>query len=140
MAKNVHNGSCLCGAVTFEAAGDPVLVAQCHCPDCQKASGAPHVAFAAFPEAAVTIAGALKGFKKPADAGVLSDRRFCPECGSWIAGRPGSAPGVIALTLATMDDASDMPIQMRFFDRRRRAWDPVDTAMLALPAMPPAQA
>lgn len=132
-----YKGSCLCGAVTYEATGDPVVALQCHCLDCQKASGAAHVAFAAFPEAAVTIKGKLQSFETKADSGKTSRRYFCPSCGSWIAGRPESAPGVVALSMATMDGPVSIPIQFRVFDKRRRPWDVVDPALPAFPAMPP---
>ncbi len=137
MPQQTFNGSCLCGAVAYEAKGDPVVALQCHCLDCQKASGAGHVAFAAFPESAVTIKGTLKMFETKTDSGSHSKRYFCPECGSWVAGRPDSAPGVVALTMATMDQSSSIPVQFRVFDKRRRPWDVVDTAMPAFPAMPP---
>jgi hypothetical protein len=137
MPVSSYKGSCLCGAVTYEASGDPVVSLQCHCLDCQKASGAGHVAVAVFPEAVVTIKGKLKSFKTKADSGAMSNRLFCPECGSWVAGRPESAAGMVALTLATMDDSSTIPVRFRAFDKRRRAWDVVDPAIPAFPGMPP---
>jgi hypothetical protein len=132
-----HKGSCLCGAVTYEATGEAVFSLQCHCLDCQKASGAGHVAMAVFPEAAVTTKGRFKSFKTKADSGKMADRQFCPECGSWISGRPESAPGMVALTLATMQDSSDLSVKMRVYDKRRQPWDVVDPAIPAFPAMPP---
>ncbi|MEZ5924615.1 MAG: GFA family protein [Hyphomicrobiaceae bacterium] len=132
-----YKGSCLCGAVTYEATGSPHISLQCHCLDCQKASGAAHIAFAAFAATDVTIQGTLKSFTTRADSGKPSERLFCPECGSWIAGRPASAPGLIALTMATMEDSSDIPIQLRVYDKRRRSWDVVDPGIPAFPAMPP---
>lgn len=137
MTQQTYRGSCLCGAVTYEAKGDPVVALQCHCLDCQKASGAGHVAFAAFPEANVTITGTLKKFSTKADSGHMSNRFFCPECGSWVAGRPESAPGIVAFSMATMDGASSFPIQFRVYDKRRRDWDVVDAAIPAFPGMPP---
>ena len=37
-------GGCLCGAVRYECEGKPQFSLQCHCRDCQRQSGAPHVA------------------------------------------------------------------------------------------------
>jgi hypothetical protein len=38
----VVEGSCLCGAVAFEAAGDPMFMQSCHCQRCRRARGAAH--------------------------------------------------------------------------------------------------
>ena len=34
-----HTGGCLCGAVRYEATGEPSMAGYCFCEDCQKASG-----------------------------------------------------------------------------------------------------
>ena len=41
-------GGCLCGAVQFIAAGEPIGVAWCRCQSCRKHSGAPVSVFVAF--------------------------------------------------------------------------------------------
>ena len=32
-------GGCLCGSITYEIHGDPMMTAICHCKDCQKKAG-----------------------------------------------------------------------------------------------------
>jgi len=44
-------GGCLCGAVRYECGGEPQFSLQCHCRDCQRQSGAPHVAAVRMPSA-----------------------------------------------------------------------------------------
>ncbi|MCX7169285.1 MAG: GFA family protein [Proteobacteria bacterium] len=34
------SGGCVCGAVRYECAAEPMAVAHCYCTDCQKTSGA----------------------------------------------------------------------------------------------------
>ena len=41
-------GQCLCGAVRYRVAGDPVASTLCHCADCRRASGGTNVAWAVF--------------------------------------------------------------------------------------------
>lgn len=45
-------GGCLCGAVRYEIKGKPVVVARCHCEECQKISGAGHSVGAMFADEA----------------------------------------------------------------------------------------
>jgi hypothetical protein len=75
----MHSGSCLCGAVRFEIAGDLPAPDACHCSQCRKHSG--HVfASADVPRAALTIEGAdhVAWFQSSEKA----RRGFCSTCGS----------------------------------------------------------
>ena len=74
----MHRGSCLCGAVTFEVAGELPPVDACHCDDCRKFSGH-FFASADVPRSAVTINGThnLTWFQKSAKV----RHGFCSECG-----------------------------------------------------------
>jgi hypothetical protein len=130
-------GSCACGAISYEAAADPAFTGQCHCLDCQKTSGAGHVAWAGFPRSAVKIVGTYRIYKSKADSGAAVERYFCPECGSLIASVADSMPDAITLTLATMDEAPDIEVALRLYDKRRRRWDAVDPAQPAFAEMPP---
>ncbi len=40
MSERVLNGHCLCGAVRYEAWGEPLFSGFCYCEDCRRASGA----------------------------------------------------------------------------------------------------
>lgn len=137
MSGNTLTGGCLCGAVRYEVSGDPVVAAHCHCEDCRKTTGAGHATIAAFPGAAVKITGKLKAFRIKADSGMMVSRSFCPECGSWISGAPESAPGVVFITVATLDNPEALAPQMRFYDKRRISWDAVDPALPAFETVPP---
>jgi hypothetical protein len=52
----MHNGSCLCGAVTFEVAGDLPGPDACHCSTCRKHSGH-YFASTDVPKSEVSIHG-----------------------------------------------------------------------------------
>ena len=43
------DGSCLCGAVTYSCAADPVATAVCHCTECQKQTGTSFSVIVAVP-------------------------------------------------------------------------------------------
>jgi hypothetical protein len=79
----VHAGTCFCGAVGFEADGEPMDMGYCHCGDCRAYSGAPVSSFTIWPADAVRVTKGeehLGGFNK---AGT-SHRRFCLRCGGHL--------------------------------------------------------
>jgi hypothetical protein len=130
-------GGCQCGAVTYEAKGDPAMVIQCHCLNCQKSSGTGHVPFAAFPEPQISVKGKTKTYSYKADSGGTATSHFCPECGSTIFGKTTSFPGVMAIRLGSMDDSSAFQPQMDVYVKRLRSWDHDLKGTPAFDAMPP---
>ena len=75
----MHKGSCLCGAVSFEVAGDLPPPDACHCLQCRKHSGH-YWASTDVARSAVTLHGAenLTWFRSSEKA----RRGFCSTCGS----------------------------------------------------------
>ncbi len=71
------NGSCLCGAVRFEVAGELHAPDACHCSQCRKTSG--HFwASTDVPSDHVTIEGEVRWYQSSEKV----RRGFCPVCGS----------------------------------------------------------
>ena len=75
-------GGCLCGRVRYECSADPLFMGNCHCRDCQKASGGAYEPDIGLPAAALKITGAVKYYDGKADSGNTLSRGFCPECGA----------------------------------------------------------
>ena len=63
------SGGCACGAVHYECANDPVMMLNCHCRDCQQASGSAYAAIVMAPKTAVQIRGELRYYKIVGKAG-----------------------------------------------------------------------
>jgi len=77
----MHQGSCLCGGVTFETTGDLSQPSACHCSQCRKQSG--HVwASTHMPDSALTLT-AQDSLKWHA-ASDSAKRGFCGTCGSFL--------------------------------------------------------
>jgi hypothetical protein len=75
----MHEGSCLCGAVTFRVEGELPQPDLCHCGQCRKHSG--HCfASTDVPRSAVSVAGAEKVSWFRSSEKVR--RGFCSVCGS----------------------------------------------------------
>ena len=77
----MHKGSCLCGGVRFEVAGDLAAPDACHCTQCRKTSG--HY-FASTDVARSALA--IYGAENVAWYGSSNNvrRGFCKTCGSTL--------------------------------------------------------
>ncbi len=82
------SGGCLCGAVRYASSAAPIIEGNCHCRDCQKASGSAYAPTLFFPVQAVTITGDAKFFESIGGSGQPIRRGFCPNCGSQLFGLP----------------------------------------------------
>ena len=91
-------GHCLCRAVSYTIQGKPIRMAQCHCKDCQRASGTGHMSLAFFKKDDVAILGKTANYPSTADSGNINTRHFCPTCGSRVYGENSARPGVIGIT------------------------------------------
>lgn len=96
-------GGCYCGALRYEAEGEPRLRAQCHCRECQYiAGGGPNLFMLMPPEGFRYTRGAPKQFKR-SDLEAAVTREFCETCGTHVATRRPGLPAVI-LKIGTLDD------------------------------------
>lgn len=94
-------GGCMCGAVRYEAAGEPAYNALCHCESCRRASGAPMVGWALFEQDKVSITGTTVSYNSSRDV----QRQFCGTCGTGLFFLSASVfPGKIDIQTATFDD------------------------------------
>ena len=99
-------GGCHCGAVRYEAAGDPVYSALCHCSDCRKSAGAPMVGWALFPKDKVSVTGEVASYASSEHA----TRQFCARCGTGLFYLNEMIfPGQIDIQTATLDDQAAFP-------------------------------
>lgn len=90
-----HTGGCVCGAVRFQAEGEPVNIRACHCRLCQLTMGAPFFARALFSQADVEVSGPTSEHNS---SNALS-RVFCSKCGSTLFARRANGTFMgIALT------------------------------------------
>jgi hypothetical protein len=102
------NGSCLCGAVAYEADAPLARIVHCHCQTCRKTHGTAFSSVTAVPR---------DKFKWLRGADLLSAiesspgkfRRFCSRCGSHLMAERTAQP-VVLLRLGCLDTpAKDVP-------------------------------
>jgi hypothetical protein len=135
-----YTGGCACGAVRYEIAAEPIMSGHCQCRDCQRASGAGHGSFMAFPEAAVRMTGKPRFHDAKADSGGTVSRGFCPECGSPVIGKTSGFPGMMIVTAGSLDDPARFKPQFVVYTSSGHAWDHMDAKLPAFAKLPPPEA
>lgn len=118
MAKRYY-GSCLCGAVTFEADGEPLRVVNCHCPSCRKASGAPFATFVDYEVSKVKFEGETYT-KYRSSPGV--ERGFCSRCGTSLSFEGGKWPGEIDLFVGAFEHPEQFAPDRHLYTLTKMPW------------------
>ncbi len=72
-------GGCHCGAIRYEAIGEPLYVPYCHCNSCRRTTGAPVVLFVNFEAKSVRF---TKGERRIYNSSADVNRTFCGDCGT----------------------------------------------------------
>lgn len=124
-----YTGGCLCGAIRYSSDVDPVFTGNCHCKDCQRATGSAFTPAMFFSEPAVHITGSPAWYRSTADSGNTIDRGFCPTCGSQLFSKLQAMPGFFGLKAGTLDDSSLFKPAMDIYVRSAAHWDPMDAAL-----------
>ena len=125
MAQKI-SGGCACGAIHYECSADPIVMLNCHCRDCQRASGSAYAAVVAVPKSAVQVRGEPRYYKVVGKAGRAIERGFCPTCGSHVADQLERVPGILALQAGSLDDPSTYRPKMDVFTSSAQPWDHMD--------------
>jgi hypothetical protein len=129
-------GGCLCGALRYEASGEPLYAGNCYCADCRKASGSGFVPFIGFASAAIRFSGATRQFRCPSARGTESVRNFCSACGSLVFGGDPGHDEWHTVYAGSLDDPSLFRPQIAIFTRGRPAWALVPEGLTMFEALP----
>ena len=133
-------GGCLCGAVRYQAAGEPVFGLLCHCRDCQRQSGSAYNAALRMPAAGFRVTqGTPKFYVNTADSGNRVTRAFCGDCGSPLYLQVSTRPDLVGLRAGTLDDPSRFRPQAHVFAKSAQPWDHLDPALPRYDTYPPGQ-
>ena len=94
-------GSCLCGAVAYQADAIIERIVHCHCQTCRKTHGTAFSSVAAVPREKFQW---LRGQEHLAaiESSPGKFRRFCSRCGSHIMAERGAQP-IVLLRLGCLD-------------------------------------
>lgn len=134
---NRATGGCLCGAVRFEVDGEPLFSSNCHCRECQRASGSGYMPLMGYPRGAVRVTGDVRYFERMADSGTSETEGFCPTCGARLFAHAQAFPGIFLVRAGCLDDPSSYKPQADIYTSSAQPWDHMDPALPKFPKMPP---
>ena len=118
------DGSCHCGAISYEAEVDPEGVYVCHCTDCQAFSGGAFRWSVTIPESAFRLlSGQPKAYEKQTDSGKMNHQCFCDTCASPIYSKTlGSDPPRINLRLGTARQRAELRPRIELWCGSAQSW------------------
>lgn len=113
-------GRCHCGAIAFETPDEAAHSTLCYCGDCRRQSGAPVLAWAMFPKAAVAIRGEPAVYASSA----TGRRSFCGACGAglFFTNAPLEQMGMMQVRIAALDDPDAIAPKMQVQTAERPDW------------------
>ncbi len=129
-------GGCACGGIRYECTDKPAFSWNCHCRDCQRASGSAFCAVLYVPKAALTVTGECKYFNVTAESGREVSRGFCPNCGSPMFIQAELVPELQGLWAASLDEPSLFQPQVHVWTDRAQHWDCMTPDLQKLPEAP----
>ena len=117
-AASVFEGGCLCEGLRYRAS-DPIDAGYCHCRLCQKSSGAPVLAWVAFPTAAFSYSA---GEPTTYLSSPVGRRDFCASCGTQIAFRDTQTPDRIDVNVGSLDEPAAIEPEYHIWVGSRIPW------------------
>jgi hypothetical protein len=107
----MHKGSCLCGAVRFEVAGELEPPDACHCSQCRRQSGHYWASTNVMREALTVTGGDHLTWYRSSER---VRRGFCAACGSVLFWDPIGRP-VVAIAMGAFDPPTGTRLEKHIF-------------------------
>jgi hypothetical protein len=111
-------GGCQCGAVRYRLQAEPTGANICHCRMCQKAGGAPFMAFGGVRMSEFVV---TRGVISTFASSDIAERGFCAECGTPLTYR-GLGSERISVTLGSLDDPDAVEPAVQIGVESRLRW------------------
>lgn len=131
----VLKGSCLCGAVSYEASGNPRRFYHCHCSRCRKASGTGHASNLLLKGTIEWLTGTEHVVEYPLPTANGFKTTFCSRCGSQLP-REARSHNIVVITAGSLDEDPPLQPQARIFQGSRAPWSCDGSALATFDAYP----
>lgn len=131
------SGGCACGAIRYTCSGEPLYMGNCHCRDCQRATGTAYFAAVVVQESDFSLLSGEPGwYEKPADKGHIMRRAFCAACGSPVFLINGARTDFRALYAGSLDDPSWYQPSRDIYVASAQPWDVMHPGLPKVDGMP----
>ncbi len=131
------SGRCACGAIRYQCSGAPAAMLNCHCRDCQRASGGAGSSLVAVSEAQLVVSGDPRYHVTEPEPGKTVRRGFCERCGSPLFSFVASLPGIAVIKAGSLDDPSWFKPMFDMWTSSAQPWDVMDPSLPKFPNGPP---
>jgi hypothetical protein len=117
----MHHGSCLCGQVQFEIAGDFEGFFLCHCSRCRKQTGSAHASNLFSKSAGLKWISGQEHVRTFHLEGTRFQKSFCESCGAVLPTLHES--GRLLVPAGCLDSELGMKPNAHIFMESRASWD-----------------
>ena len=115
----IFTGGCLCGAVRYRITAAAVEALYCHCRMCQRAHGAPVIAWLTVPLYSFSVtAGKPVAYASSAKA----LRHFCGGCGTPLTWRALDNPRLVDISIASLDNPAAVEPALHLWTESQISW------------------
>ena len=133
---SIFTGSCLCGSVNYKSNSDPLVIQNCHCDQCRKATGSVYLTNLFIKEENFEITGEVNNYTHLSDAGNNMTKYFCPKCGSQVFGKNSGRPGIITIRAGTVNEKDIIKPIRNLFLKSKVPSTPINSILEACEGMP----
>jgi hypothetical protein len=134
----VITGGCLCRAVRYETAAQPIITRFCWCRVCQYFATGNAAVGVCFPTEGFSVTGEMRDYQSTADSGNRMHRRFCPTCGTHLFSEAEARPHLIFVRAGSLDDSEIAKPSASIWTASAPSWACIDTTLPRFEGQPPA--
>jgi hypothetical protein len=122
MSDDILTGGCLCGALRYEARGEPRFSGLCYCEDCRRASGSGFIPFLMIGAADLVITGASTVHAHDLGDGRTAHRNSCALCHSLVFGGVRGESEWHTIYAGTLDAPERFKPTLAIYTQGRPGW------------------
>ncbi len=130
-------GGCLCGNIRYTCEAEPMMMAICHCKNCQKQTSTSFSILVAVPKGSLNIEGELSAYNDQGSSGQAVIRKFCGKCGSPILSDVAALPTMDFLKAGTLNDTSWLKPEVQLWCDSAQPWIKLDDDITQIAQNPP---